>query len=72
MITDDKSATLKDLIDPEHLLQAIDNSLLHSDETAHGVTGLTFRKYTITVRKRKDFSWYIECKFKPVERQNPR
>jgi hypothetical protein len=30
MIEDEKSATLKDLIDPEHLLRAIDNSLEHS------------------------------------------
>ena len=60
------SLTLKGVIDPAHLLQAIENSLSHSDETDHGVTGLTFRNYTITVHKRKGLSWLIECKFKSV------
>ena len=32
------SLKLKGVIDPEHLLQAIRNSLEHSHETAHGVT----------------------------------
>jgi hypothetical protein len=65
---DEKSATLKDLIDPEHLLQAIQNSLEHGDETAHGITGLHFRNYTIVVHKRKGFCWLVECKFKRGER----
>jgi len=53
MARDEKPAILKDLIAPEHLLQAIDNSLMHCAETAHGVTGLHFEKYTITVHKKK-------------------
>ena len=66
---DKKPAILKDLIAPEHLLQAIDNSLMHCDETAHRVTGVHFEKYTITVHRRKGLSWYIECKFKPGPRR---
>jgi hypothetical protein len=69
MTEDEKSATLKDLIDPEHLLQAIANSLDHSAETSHGITGLYLKDYRIIVRKRKGFSWYIELKFKRGERQ---
>jgi hypothetical protein len=69
MIEDEKSATLKDLIDPEHLLQAIANSLEHGKETAHGTTGLHFENYTILVHKRKGFCWYIELKFKRGERE---
>jgi hypothetical protein len=69
MVRDKKPATLKDLIAPEHLLQAIDNSLMHCAETAHGVTGLHFEKYTITVHKKKGLRWYIECKFKPGPRR---
>jgi len=61
-----KSATPKNPINPKHLMKAILNSLEHCDETAHAVTGLHFPHYTIIVRKRKEFSWYIECKFKPV------
>jgi hypothetical protein len=69
-MNDDKGpSTLKDLIDPEHLLQAIQNSVEHGDETAHGITGLHFKNYTIIVRKRKGFSWYIELKFKRGERE---
>jgi hypothetical protein len=59
---------LKDLIDPEHLFQAIDNSMEHSHETAHGITGLHFKNYTIAVHKRKGLCWYIELKFKRGER----
>lgn len=66
---DEKSATPKDVIDPEHLLEAIDNSLEHGHETAHGITGLHFKNYTITVHKRKGLSWYIELKFKRGERE---
>jgi hypothetical protein len=58
---DEQTATLKSMIDPEHLLQAIENSLEHSDETAHGVTGLTFERYTITVRKKAGLRWSVEC-----------
>jgi len=65
-------STLKGIIDPEHLLQAISNSLEHCDETAHGVTGLHFGRYTLTVRKLKGLSWQIQCKFKSSERQRPR
>jgi len=64
MIRDKKPVTLKDLIDPEHLLQAIKNSLNHSGETAHGVTGLVFKRYTITVRKKAGLSWSVECRFR--------
>jgi hypothetical protein len=59
---------LSKIIDPEHLLQAIQNSLEHSEETAHGITGLHFKNYTIIVRKRKGLSWYIELNFKRGER----
>ena len=69
MVTDKKPAILKDLIAPEHLLQAIDNSLMHCAETAHGVTGLHFEKYTIPVHKKKGLRWYIECKFKAGPRR---
>ena len=61
---DERAVTLNGVIDPEHLLQAINNSLEHSDETAHGITGLHFKNYSIIVHKRKGFCWYIECKFK--------
>jgi hypothetical protein len=57
-----KPATLKDLIAPEHLLQAIDNSLQHSCETSHGVTGLSFKRYTIIVHKKIGLKWFIECR----------
>ena len=67
MTTDKKPVVLKDLIAPEHLLQAIDNSLMHCAETAHGVTGLHFEKYAITVHKRKGLSWIVELKFKTRE-----
>ncbi len=62
--------TLKGTIEPEHLLQAIENSLAHGHETAHGVTGLHFKDYTIIVHKRKGLAWYIECKFKRGERDS--
>jgi hypothetical protein len=55
-------------IDPEHLLQAFKNSLEHSSDTSHGVTGLTFSNYTVTVHKRKGLCWHIKCKFKVLER----
>jgi hypothetical protein len=60
----DTRPSLKWIIHPEHLLQAIENSLEHSDETAHWVTGLTFKRYTITVRKRAGLSWSVECRFR--------
>lgn len=55
---------LKDLIEPQHLLRAIENCLAHSGETSHAVTGLTFRRYIIIVRRRKGLSFHIEFKFK--------
>lgn len=61
---DEQTATLKRLINPEHLLQAIENSLEHTDETAHGVTGLMFKRYSITVRKKPGLSWSVECRFR--------
>jgi len=61
------SSKLKGIIDPEHLLQAIENSLEHSDETTHGVTGLVFKRYSITVRKKSGFSWSVECRFRKEE-----
>lgn len=67
MTNDKKPVVLKDLIAPEHLLQAIDNSLMHSGETAHGVTGVHFAKYAIVVQKRKGLSWIVELKFKTRE-----
>jgi hypothetical protein len=67
-----KPIYLKAKFDPAHLLQAIENSLEHHHETSHGVTGLTFKGYTIVVHKRKGFCWQIECKFKTVERDGPR
>lgn len=51
-------------IDPAHVAQALHNSLLHSNESAHGVTGLTFKHYTIVVRKKPGLCWVVECKFK--------
>jgi hypothetical protein len=56
--------SLKEKINPEHLLRAIENSLEHNRDSAHGVTGLTFERYTITVHKRAGLSWLVECKFK--------
>jgi hypothetical protein len=67
MDQDTRSSNLKGIIDPEHLLQAIKNSLEHSDETAHGVTGLTFKRYTITVRKRAALSLSVECRFRKAD-----
>jgi len=64
MNEDKRPSTLKGMIEPEHLLQAIQNALEHSEETAHGVTGLTFKRYTITVRLKKRLRWQIECRFK--------
>ena len=64
MTRDEKPVTLKDRIDPAHLLQAIKNSLDHSGDTAHGVTGLVFKRYTIIVRKKAGFCWSVECRFK--------
>jgi hypothetical protein len=61
---DDRSSTLQGIIDSKHLLQAIENSLKHSGETSHGVTGLTFKRYTITVRKKAGYSWSVECRFR--------
>lgn len=69
MNNDDRRMTLKDIVDPGHLVQAVENSFQHSDETAHGVTGLGFKDYLILVRKRKDFGWYIECNFKRGKRE---
>jgi hypothetical protein len=66
---DNSPLTLSKIIDPEHLLQAIQNSLEHCDETAHGITGLHFKNYTIIVHKRKGLSWLIELKFKRGERE---
>lgn len=60
----DKPSCLKERIDPAHLLQAIENSFEHDHETAHGVTGVAFERYTISVRKRQGLCWIIECKFK--------
>jgi hypothetical protein len=64
MTGDEQAATLKGMVDPEHLLQAIENSLEHSDETAHGVTGLAFKRYRITVRKKAGLCWSVECRFR--------
>jgi hypothetical protein len=61
---DEQTATLKSMIDPQDLLQAIENSLEHSDETAHGVTGITFERYTITVREKAGLCWSVECRFR--------
>jgi|HubBroStandDraft_2_1064218.scaffolds.fasta_scaffold246450_3 hypothetical protein len=59
-----RSSKLKGIIDPEHLLQAIKNSVEHSEETAHGVTGLVFKHYTINVRKKPGLNWSVECRFR--------
>jgi hypothetical protein len=64
MVRDEKPTILKDLIAPEHLVQAIDNSLMHSGETSHGVTGVHFENYTIVVYKRKRLTWLVELTFK--------
>ncbi len=61
---DTRSSKLRGTIDPVHLLQAIENSLEHADETAHGVTGLTFKQYKITVRKKAGLRWFVECRFR--------
>lgn len=67
-----RPSVLNDVIDPEHLLQAIRNSLEHSGETAHGTTGLHFPGYTIVVHRKKGYCWQIELKFKRGEREtNP-
>lgn len=72
MTGDSRPSTLKEVIDPEHLVQAIGNSLEHGDETAHGTTGLHFKRYTIIVHKRKGlFSWNIECKFRGERETRP-
>jgi hypothetical protein len=71
MNADKSPLTLNGVIEPEHLLQAIQNSLEHSDETAHGVTGICFEKYTLTVRKLKGLNWHIQCKFRPSDRKIP-
>ena len=60
----DKPVSLKDRIDPAHMLQAIENSFEHHHETAHGMTGITFEHYTIIVRKKPGFRWSVECRFK--------
>jgi hypothetical protein len=64
---DKKSSKLKGIIDPKHLLQAIRNSLEHSEETAHGVTGLVFKRYAIIVRKRPRLCWTVECRFSKAD-----
>jgi hypothetical protein len=64
---DTRSSKLKGIIEPEHLLHAIEKSLEHSDETVHSVTGLTFKRYTITVRKRAGLSWSVECRFRKAD-----
>jgi hypothetical protein len=64
MDVDKGPLTLKGVIEPEHMCRAIQNALEHSDETAHSVTGLTFKRYTITVRKRAALSWSVECRFR--------
>lgn len=61
---DTRSSKLKGIIEPEHLLQAIENVLEHSEEMDHGVTGLTFKRYTITVGKKPGLSWSVECRFR--------
>jgi hypothetical protein len=57
---DNNPSRRRKIVDPEHLLRAIKNLLEHGDETSHGVTGITFKDYTIIVRKRKDLCWCIE------------
>lgn len=64
---EDKALSLKDKIDSAHLLRAIENSVEHHGETAHGVTGLAFEKYVITVHKRTGLCWLVECRFKARE-----
>lgn len=72
MYDDETFRTLKNVIDPEHLVRAIANSLEHSEETSHGVTGLRFKNYSIVVRKKPGLRWLIECKgLSPSERQKP-
>ena len=72
MDEDNCPLTLRVIIDPEHLVRAIQNSLEHSDETAHGITGLHFKDYSIIVHKRKGLCWLIECKrSKSVESRRP-
>ncbi len=72
MVRDEKSTTLRDLIAPEHLLQAIDNSLMHCDETAHRVTGLHFENYTITVHKENGSLLAARDSKEPRERSSKR
>jgi hypothetical protein len=64
MYMDKSPLIMKELVEPEHLLRAIQNSFEHSDENAHGVTGLTFKQYTIIVRMKKWLCWQIECRLK--------
>ncbi len=64
MDKDTVSSKLNGIIAPEHLLQAIQNALEHSGETAHGMTGLAFKHYTIIVRKKAGLNWAVECRFR--------
>jgi hypothetical protein len=54
-------------VDPEHVAQALANSLAHASETAHQVTGLHFEMYTILVHPRANRSWLIEVKSRQAE-----
>jgi hypothetical protein len=67
----DKRVSLKDRIDPAHLLQTIENSFEHSDETSHGVTGVAFPNYSIRVNKRKGLCWLVELTFKSKRYPEP-
>jgi hypothetical protein len=58
-------------VDPEHVAQALANSLAHASETAHQITGLHFEKYTILVYPRANRSWLIEVKPRQAEIPTP-
>jgi hypothetical protein len=66
------SLRLEDLIDPAHLLKAIENALRYSVDAPCGVTGLSFERYRIIVRQGKDFTWHVQCRFKQSHRPSDR
>jgi len=59
------------MVDPEHVVQAMANSLAHASETAHQITGLHFEQYTILVNPRANRSWLIEVKPRQAEIPRP-
>jgi hypothetical protein len=63
-----QNAQSSNVIDPLHILKAIENSLAYADDAPAGVTGISFERYRILVKKVKDFNWRIQCRFKKHRR----